>query len=311
MLVEVVRGGLVESVHRGRWVITHGDGSILDSAGAAQELVYPRSTLKPFQLLAMVRHGLDLEGELLALSGASHSGEQIHRGGVEQILRGCGLGVADLQNTPDLPWGEQARNDWLAQGQGASSLTQNCSGKHAAMLRSCVLQGWPIENYLELEHPLQLAVRAAVAELCGAAELPSVDGCGAPLFATTLAGLASGYGRLAGASEGLLHAIADAYRSHPEFVSGEQHPERRLHAAVPGLIAKSGAEGFLALGLSDGRGVAIKVDDGNPRGLMPVAVALLRRLGVAADQQALSDLATSPVLGHGEPVGQVRIAQDQ
>lgn len=304
VLVHVIRQDFLECIHRGRVVLTNPDGSVAFALGDVEAQLYPRSANKPMQALAMLRSGLDLTDELLALAGASHSGEAFHLDGVRRILAGVGLDEGALQCTPDLPLDEQARGEWILAGHGKEAVAMNCSGKHAAMLRTCLRAGWPTQNYLEPTHPLQQAVAAAVTELAGEASNPTVDGCGAPLFSMSLRGLAHAFGQFAGADEGELKTIADAYRQHPEWVSGTRRDEFTLHQAVPGLLCKGGAEGCLAIGLADGRGIAIKSDDGSARGSMSVAHALLTRLGLGGEQ--LDQLASAPVLGHGEPVGQVR-----
>lgn len=303
VIADVIRGGFLECVHRGRVVVTDPAGGVRFALGRVDEPMYPRSSSKPMQALAMLRNGLDLSGRLLALAAASHAGERIHLDGVQEILAGAGLSVADLQNTPDYPLDDAARDEWVRAGRGRESLAQNCSGKHAAMLRTCVRAGWPTADYLDPAHPLQQAIAQVQAECAGSASAVTVDGCGAPLFAVPLSGLARTFGRLAAASEGPEKALADAYREFPEMVSGAHRDEVVLHRAVPGLMAKGGAEGCLAIGLADGTGIAIKSDDGAARGLMPVAVLLLRRLG--RDEPGLAALASGPVLGHGEPVGAV------
>ncbi|MEL4358591.1 MULTISPECIES: asparaginase [unclassified Luteococcus] len=304
VLVQVIRHDFLECVHRGRVVLTNPDGSVALALGDAEAQLYPRSANKPMQALAMLRSGLDLTDELLALAGASHSGEGFHLDGVRRILAGVGLDESALQCTPDHPLDEQARGEWILAGHGKEPVAMNCSGKHAAMLRTCLRAGWPTQDYLAATHPLQQEVARVITELAGQASNPTVDGCGAPLFSMSLRGLAHAFGQFAGADEGELKTIADAYRNHPEWVSGTRREEVTLHRAVPGLLCKGGAEGCLAIGLADGRGIAIKADDGSARGTMAVAHALLTRLGLGSEQ--LDQLATAPVLGHGEPVGQVR-----
>ncbi len=306
VLVEVVRGGLTESVHRARYVVTAPDGRVVASAGDVAALMFPRSASKPVQAVAMLESGLDLDGALLALAAASHMGEEFHLAGVREILAGAGLDESALQNTPDLPIDEEAMVAWVRAGHGPASITQNCSGKHAAMLRTCVRAGWDLAGYRHPDHPLQQHVRATTIRL-GDASLagPSVDGCGAALFGTSLVGLALSYGRIAGASGGPEAAVAAAYREHPAYPSGTRRDERFLMEAVPGLVCKGGAEAVLAGGLPDGTGIALKMADGMGRGRTQLFVALLRRLGV--DAAGLEPLATAPVLGHGEPVGTVTV----
>src|SRR5262245_46285828 len=157
----------MESVHRGHLVVLAPDGSELLRRGDPDRAFFPRSSLKLVQAVAMLRSGLDLDGELLALACASHSGEPDHLAGARRIPAGAGLDVADPQNTPALPLDADAAYAWQAAGYGPSALTQNCSGKHSAMLATCVAAGWDRAGYREPDHPLQRAVRATVAELTG------------------------------------------------------------------------------------------------------------------------------------------------
>jgi L-asparaginase II len=303
--IEVVRGGVVECVHRARAAVTFADGTSWTLGDAALP-TYPRSSLKPVQAIAMCRAGLDLAGPELALSAASHLGEPYHLAAVRSILAGAGLTEADLQNTPDLPIEPDARIAWIRAGRGPEPVAQNCSGKHAAMLRTCVRAGWDTTTYLDADHPLQRLIRETLAEYT--AEVipdPSVDGCGAPAFTTTLVGLARAFGTFAAATDGPARSIADAYRAYPQYVSGTGHADLAIHRAVPGIVCKGGAEGVFAAALPDGTGIALKIVDGAERGRRELMVAILRRLGVESD--VLDALATSPVLGHGKPVGEVRV----
>jgi L-asparaginase II len=176
-----------------------------------------------------------------------------------------------------------------------------CSGKHAAMLATCVTAGWDPASYRDPAHPLQTLVRATITEFTGDEPLPVVvDGCGAPAFSATVAGVARAYGRIAAAPAGTPeHRVATAMREHPWYVGGTGTLVTHLGGAVPGLLAKNGAEGGFAAALPDGRALAVKVLDGSPRALPALVVALLRALGVDAP-------AADPVLGGGAPVGEVR-----
>lgn len=306
IVVEVIRDGLVESVHRARVAITGPDGALVAGIGSVQAPMFPRSALKPLQAVAMLRAGLELDPDLLALVCASHSGEGIHLDGVRRILAGAGLDETALDNTAGWPLDEQAREDQLRAGGSPSRLAMNCSGKHAGMLATCVRNGWPVTGYRRADHPLQRAVRETVDELAGEASgTPAVDGCGAPALPLPLAGLARAFGRLAAAASGPERVVADAVRAHPEMVSGTRRDEYLLHQAVPGLVTKAGAEAVQAVGLADGRGVAIKVDDGGPRARPVVTAAVLAVLGL--DHPTLTAQASAPVLGHGEPVGVIRV----
>jgi L-asparaginase II len=253
----------------------------------------------------MLRAGLDLPGELLALAAASHGGEPAHLDGVRRILDEAGLSVDDLQNTPDLPLDPQVAASWRAAGQAPSPLAQNCSGKHAAMLATCRIAGWGTSTYRDPGHPLQQAVRATVEDLTGVPAVhTAVDGCGAPLFSSTPAGLARAFRRIATASPGTAEGRAGAaLRAHPWWVAGTGRDVVRLAAAVPGLIAKDGAEGVFAAALPDGRAVAVKILDGAVRPVRAVVAAALQALGV--DAPGLAGAAYTAVLGHGVPVGLV------
>jgi L-asparaginase II len=305
VLVEVVRNGFIESVHRGRVAITNPDGSLASSVGADFAPMYPRSVNKPLQAVGMLRAGLDLDGELLALVCASHSGESFHLEGVRRILALSGLEESALQMPADWPLDQQAREDAIRNGVATSPLAMNCSGKHAGMIRTTVLAGGDIANYRDPDHPIQLAIVQAIDDLAHEqATNLAIDGCGAPLYAISLYALARAYGHIATTSDGAEQRVATAIRSHPEYVSGTRRDELDLHHAIPGLMAKAGAEAVYAVGLPDGRGVAIKISDGNPRA-RPVAMAgVLRRLGF--DHETLDTQASAPVLGGGEVVGEIR-----
>lgn len=308
-MAEVVRSGLVESRHHGSVVAVDADGSVVLQAGDVDVPMYPRSANKPAQAVAMARLGLPLEGELLALAAASHSGERFHRHGALDILGKAGLEESALQNTPGWPGDTASMLAMARQGEHESALAADCSGKHAAMLLTCVVNGWSTADYLDSAHPLQTAIRATVAELAGEpVSHTGVDGCGAPLFALTLTGLARMYQTLATAPSGSPERrVVDAIRMHPEFVSGTSRDEAKLIRSVPGLFCKGGAEAVLAAGLPDGRAVAVKIDDGGARARMVALVAALERLGVDASVPA--ELATVPVRGGGAVVGEVRAAR--
>jgi L-asparaginase II len=306
VVAEVWRGDFLESVHHGTVVATNPSGVPVLSVGRPGDVAFPRSSNKPLQALAMLRSGLDLDGELLALACASHSGEDFHVSGALRILASAGLDEDALQCTPDLPLGEDARAQHLARGLTAAPKYMNCSGKHAAMLATCVANGWSTADYLDPTHPLQVATRKTIEDVAGepVAQV-GVDGCGAPIFAISLTGLARAFGRLASAAEGTLeHRVAAAMNAHPQWVGGTGRDVTVLMGALPGVIAKDGAEGVYAVGLPTGEGVALKIADGSSRARAVVVVAVLKRLGV--DVSAVEDLATVPVLGHGRTVGAVK-----
>ncbi|PKZ40845.1 asparaginase [Kytococcus schroeteri] len=304
VVAHVVRGDLVESVHHGLAVLTAPDGGVERAVGPVNVPMFPRSANKPMQAVGMLRAGAALSGRHLALACASHSGEAFHRDAVLEMLASAGLDASFLQNTPTLPGDEQVRADWLAAGKGPTALAQNCSGKHAGMLAACAAAGWSTQTYLDPAHPLQVAIREAVQDLSGdAVEHVAVDGCGAPVMSLTLAGLARAFGRIASATEGPERDVADAMRENPQYVGGTRREVTALMRALPGAVAKDGAEAVLALGLPDGRGLAVKVADGAERALWPVAVELLRSAGV--ENEALDRIGAVQVMGHGRAVGSV------
>jgi L-asparaginase II len=264
----------------------------------------------------MLRCGLDLDGELLALAAASHAGEDFHVTGARKILAGAGLTEEALQCPPDLPLDERAQREVLLAGGGPERIYMNCSGKHAAMLATCVAAGWPTASYTDPAHLLQAEIRRVIERLAGEPVTvpPSVDGCGAPLFALSLAGLARAFSALVQADPGSPERrVADAMRAHPAWTSGSTRPDRRLVQAVPGLLLKSGAEGVQGLALADGRAIAFKIDDGDGarRARIAVAVALLRAIGAddlpGTDRAVLDELARPAVYGGGRVVGEVRV----
>jgi len=305
VVAHVVRSGFVESVHHGSVVALDANGSTLFSVGDVTGPIFPRSCSKPIQALSFLRAGLDLDGELLALASGSHSGESFHLEGVRRILAGAGLGERDLLNTPDLPYEEAERDAWVASGRGPTSLGQNCSGEHSAMLATCVVAGWDTATYLDSRHPLQQLMATTLAELSDEpVAAVGVDGCGAPVLAVSLTGLARAFTRLALAPEGTHEAqVAAAIRAYPQWMGGTRRDVTSLIRGVPGLIAKDGAESVYVAALADGRAVALKIADGGQRARPVVMAAALRRLGI--DAEVLDELAYAPVLGHGRQVGSV------
>jgi L-asparaginase II len=321
IVADVVRSGFVEGHHRGSVVVTAPDGTVEWSVGVVDQPMFPRSSNKPMQALGMLRNGLDLDGELLALAGASHSGEAIHLDGVRRILAGVGLDESALRTPAAYPIDDQARDEWVRAGHGLDPIAMNCSGKHAAMIATCVANGWPIhdpareqspdavwgrDDYRSPEHPLQQAIRTAVEDSSGEkVSYVAVDGCGAPILALSLAGLARSFGLFAAAAPDTLEGrVANAFRDHPEYASGTRRDEAALMRAIPGLLCKAGAESVHAVGLADGRGIAVKIEDGTPRARAVAMAATLRKFGLT--DEILDEQAAFPLYGGGIRVGAVR-----
>jgi L-asparaginase II len=308
-LVEAVRNGYVESWHTGRLVLLGASGSVAVADGPVDASTFPRSSLKPLQAVAMLGAGFAGRDEALALAAASHDGEDVHIAGARATLAAVGLDDEALQCPPDLPGGREALLAWVDGGGRAARICHNCSGKHSAMLATCVAAGWPTDTYRSPDHPLQCAVRAEIEQLCGE---PiggmAVDGCGAPAFAVSLLGLARAFATLATATEGNPRLVADAMRAHPRLIGGTGRAVSELSAAVPGLVCKEGAEGVWAAALPDGRAFAAKIDDGGPRALPPVLAAALHYWGI--DNDVVARWSAVPVLGGGAPVGTLRWSAD-
>ncbi len=306
-LVEVVRSGFVESIHRGSVIALHPDGTPAVDIGATRVPVFPRSSNKPLQALAMLHAGLKVDDADLALVAGSHTGEDVHVERVRRLLAGAGLTEASLACPADLPADRDARAAAIRAGVTPSRVFMNCSGKHTGMLLACVAAGWPTDGYVDPEHPLQQLIRSTIEDLSEEkVAAVGVDGCGAPVMALSLAGLAGAFSRLVSAAPGTTERrVADAMRANPRLVAGTGREDTVAMDAVPGLLMKGGAEGVHAAALASGAAAAVKIDDGAVRARMPVLTGALVRLG--ADPQALSDLASSRVRGGGRAVGEVRL----
>lgn len=301
------RSGLDESVHFGALVVLAADGSIDHAAGDPEVVVYPRSSNKPMQAVAMVAAGLDVEPDLLALVCASHDGTEAHLTAARRILAGAGLDDGALANTASWPLDEQAQHAAIRGGGRPTPLQMNCSGKHSGMLATCVRRGWAHDaSYLSADHPLQMAITDTITELTG--EPPAhigVDGCGAPAHAFSLVGLARAFRAIAtGAAGAAGDRVYAAMTAHPTMVGGVHRDVTRFMQLVPGLMAKDGADGVFAAAMPDGRAIALKIADGGDRARPPVMLAALDRLGLATDE--LATAVAQPIRGHGRTVGEVR-----
>jgi L-asparaginase II len=286
----------------------HPDGS---AGGPDPDLpVFARSAVKPLQALGSVRAGVlerfGLGERHLALACASHGGSQAHVDAVAAVLAACGLLEDALACGPELPLDPRS-----VPGVRPARIRHNCSGKHAFGLARCLAEDWPLDGYFRSGHPLQRAMRDCVIEACGVAapSREATDGCGMRTFAVPLAALARAFGALA--SGGLGPAgdrCAAAMRAHPELVAYDGAIDTELMRAERGLLAKIGAEGVLAIGLADGRALALKVRDGSVRAVAPAGVALVRSaLGLAA--AVPETLAVAPIVNsRGVRVGELRAA---
>ena len=299
VLAEYVRDGVVESEHRGFLAALNADGSIFKSLGDVETKIFPRSTVKCAQASAMVRSGLDLEPRLLALAQSSHSGAQMHLDGAREILASVGLAESALQCALDRPLGDAERRAW---GENPpTQIAMNCSGKHAAMLATCVKNGWPIETYLEANHPLQLAIKEELENLAGEKiTLTSTDGCGAPLFLLSLIGLARAVREITISTDPVHQSVMNAARAFPEMVGGVGRHNTEMMQQVPGLFMKDGAEAVNVCSLADGRTFVFKVSDGSLRAFRTIVHACLKDFGI--------DTALTPekVMGGPRVIGTIR-----
>ena len=299
VLAEYVRDGVVESEHRGFLAALNADGSIFKTLGDVETKIFPRSTVKCAQASAMVRSGLDLEPRLLALAQSSHSGAQMHMDGAREILASVGLAESALQCALDRPLGDAERRAW---GENPpTQIAMNCSGKHAAMLATCVKNGWPIETYLDASHPLQLAIKAELEELAGEKiTLTSTDGCGAPLFLLSLIGLARAVRKITISTDPVHQSVMNAARAFPEMVGGVGRHNTEMMQQVPGLFMKDGAEAVNVCSLADGRTFVFKVSDGSLRAFRTIVHACLKDFGI--------DTALTPekVMGGPRVIGTIR-----
>lgn len=308
-LAVVERSGFVESRHFGTLVGLAADGSVAVSLGAVTTPILPRSSTKPWQAAGCRAAGLELPTAATALSAGSHTGEDRHVALVREILAGAGLSEQDLRCPVGWPEDETTRHRMIRAGEDPNQVRMNCSGKHAAMLACAVVNGWSTHDYLSPDHPVQKVIRARLEAVAGSVAHVAVDGCGAPLFSTTVPGLARAASAMATASpttpEG---AIAAAMRAEPAFVGGTGHENTEVMRLVPGIICKGGAEGVLMAAAATGQAVAVKVIDGSPRATTLLALAVLGALGV--DVSAAAVFGELPVLGGGVPVGAIRASDE-
>ena len=306
MLAEQVRSGLVETVHDGAVAVVGPDGKLVAFTGDVERPFYFRSAAKPFQAAVCNRLGANVSREALALACASHDGEPVHVALVAAMLSEAELEERDLECPPAWPLRVSAARRLLASGASERRrIWHNCSGKHAAMLRAARSAGWETSGYLAADHPLQEQITVFMREVGGPVDPVGVDGCGAPVFATTTFGMARAFARL-GTDEELADVFA-AMHSYPALVSGYGNVDAELATHLD-AVAKRGASGCLGLSLRSGVGIAVKAWDGSSETTGVAAVAALDHLGLLTDhaRACLAAIAQPPVYGGGRPVGVFR-----
>lgn len=314
-LAVVERSGFIESRHAGAAVVLSPDGEVIARHGNTDALILPRSSLKPLQAVACITAGAPLEGEQLALSTASHTGTDRHAAVVRDILTAGGLTEDELACPPAWPSDSATRDELVREHGQEARVRMNCSGKHAAMLRACVATGWPTTGYLDPAHPLQAHIREVVERLTGEKIAhSSIDGCGAPVHAITLTGLARAIHRIGTASDRspfALHRVAGslvrAVRENPWTVEGPGRPDTIATERL-GVFTKGGAEGVMVMVAPNGTTTALKMLDGAARASTIVAATLLARAGALSDTDVagLAEALPLDVLGGGARVGTVR-----
>jgi len=298
VLAKVTRGELVESLHLGHLIVLNADGSTYLFKGSPELPIYPRSAVKSLQAAAMLKAGLKVEANELAIICASHSGSQKHIDLVTKMLTSRDISISQLKNVADKPLGEKEKFTWGE--KSVSQLAQNCSGKHAGMLITCQQNGWDMNSYLDLDHPLQVAIKNEIEALASEqVSAVSVDGCGAPLFAISLAGLARAISNLVKSKDDIYQQIVSACTKYPELVAGEGRLTTRLMQSVPGLFMKEGAEGVEVCALSDGRVIAIKIIDGSWRPVALIIMEIFKRWGVEMPDESVK------IYGGGSVIGEV------
>jgi len=300
VLAKVTRGDLVESLHLGHLIVLNADGSIYLSKGSPELPIYPRSALKSLQAAAMLKAGLKVDADELAIICASHSGSQKHIDLVTKMLTFRDISISRLKNAVDKPLGEKEKISWGE--KPASHLAQNCSGKHAGMLITCQQNGWDMKSYLDPNHPLQVAIKNEIEALSGEkVSAVSVDGCGAPLFAISLVGLARAVSNLVKSKDDIYQQIVSACTKYPELVAGDGRLTTRMMQAVPGLFMKEGAEGVEVCALRDGRVIAIKIIDGSWRPVAPIIMKIFNRWGVQMPDESVK------IYGGDSLVGEIKV----
>ena len=299
VLAEYVRDGIVESQHFGHLMALDASGAPALIKGDPNALIYPRSAIKSIQASAMVRHGFDSQVRNLALLCASHSGSRSHQEVALQILKEAGLDENALQCVVDRPLGIAERKEWG--DKKPTRLAMNCSGKHAGMLATCVVNGWDLKTYRDANHPLQIAIANEITELTGKPiNRVSIDGCGAPLFSMSTRSIAVAARKMRKDNDPVFSKVISACLKHPEMILAEGGFDTRMMRAVPGLLVKGGAESVMLASLADGSAIAWKISDGANRANGPMMKAALAKLGITIEGEVVD------VLGGGTVVGELR-----
>lgn len=306
ILVEVFRGEVLESFHRGVICIVDADEKVIYEAGDVQQVCYPRSALKFFQQIPLLLHGaheqFNLSSEELAVCCGSHNGEDIHVAAVDSILTKIGLDRSALQCGPQYPTHRKTANELIATHKKPEAIHNNCSGKHAGFLALCVFLGLDTKNYLDPTHPVQLEIKKLVSDFHAYPEsklLCALDGCSAPIYSIPVYNQAVGYMNLAkyakqdSAIGKACKTLLDAVSAHPLMIAGHgRYCSDLLQESAYQIIGKTGAEGIFSLAFTEGiYGACIKVDDGKMLPQYNIAQKLVRTSGILS-KESLERLAS-------------------
>ena len=304
-LASLIRDGVVESVHHAIVAVVDSSGAPLLERGNPRALVYPRSTLKPLQTLAVMGTGVELSSLETVLATASHCGSLKHREAIEAFLTRHSLSADDLQCPKDWPLGSLERSELQSHGAQPTRLAMNCSGKHAAFLAASRHAGFDLETYLDPAHPLQRLIVESIEHWSGEkVGFSSTDGCGAPLHQVSVLGLARAIARVAAGEDTESQKLVAAVAEHPWALDGAGRANTLTIERLGG-IAKIGAEGLVVIGLPSGVAVAVKVLDGSMRATTPIAMEALLFVG-AIDAAARDDVVAhvaEPVMGGERIIG--------
>jgi L-asparaginase II len=320
-LVVLTRSHIIESIHTGYISVVDSNGKEFYSSDEKDIKVYLRSSGKPIQAVALVSSGaldaFEISEKELAIICSSHSGEDFHREAVDSILKKIGLNESHLQCGVANPYNKDMLKDLIKKGERPSPLYNCCSGKHAGMLALCKYNGYPIENYTELEHPVQQLILQTIAKILDVKQNDisvGIDGCGVPTFALPISQVARLYALLAlGNSENRLYSeafgrIAKAMKAYPRMINGDKEFCTDLISNTDGrALGKVGAEGIYCIAVPEKQlGICIKISDGNERGVYPVATHLLKQLGILDGKavEALDKWIQPPIKNHkGKLIG--------
>jgi L-asparaginase II len=328
ILVEVVRGNRIECIHRGSIVVVNARGDSIAHVGNPDTEISMRSCAKPIQAIPVIETGaarrFGFTDKELALFCGSVSGQDCHVAAVRSVLQKIGLSEEALLCGVHAPSHRQTAQDLQQKGIKAGPVHNNCAGKHAAMLALCVHHGWSTENYLPLEHPVQQLILSKIIAMTGVQKdfiYPAVDGCGVPVFFIPLKSLARAYARFAepyfmkegewDTSQKAIRQLMNAVCTYPEMVAGDERIcTDIMRTAEKTVFAKTGAEGGYALTIFEKvLGIAVKIEDGNPRAIGPVVIEILNQLGILTQTQkdALKSYHQPSTLNHRkEQVGELR-----